>query len=295
MITDSQLAPEARLGWRKHATSALLLAAATAAILVIQSVSSARIDWWLPIETSEQAYTYATLIAFVSLWLQYCLIGWMVARGLNAVLAPTAGFSTARFTVFWAIVSLLLVHTLLPLELQRNGLLFVASGDSASMRTVWLASIYAEVVVYYVAFRFLLGAPRYARSEVRWLETWSVTTTAWSVAAFTALVLLKLFVDDVALKFLSYMPFIGPFWFIPNELSEHRYFVGQGTRIAAESLGAVLYAAFWMVAFFHAESRLSLRTAAEVSRSAKPGAAQNALPGDRTGNGSRVGFGHGSR
>ena len=53
-------------------------------------------------------------------------------------------------------------------------------------------------------------------------------------------------IENVLVTMLSYVPLIAPFWFVPDELSESRYFVGQGVRVAAESIGILLYVAFWI-------------------------------------------------
>ena len=77
---------------------------------------------------------------------------------------------------------------------------------------------------------------------------------AESAALYLLLLILKLIVESAFVTVVSYLPFVAPFWFIPDELSRVRYFVGQGTRIVAESLGVLFY-----IAFFIASTRLIAR------------------------------------
>ena len=87
--------------------------------------------------------------------------------------------------------------------------------------------------------RLLLGAASVPVDGRRQglFAVWNATSLARSTQLFFLLIVLKMVVETVFVNVLSYMPFVTPFWFVPDELSRLRFFVGQGTRIVAESIG----------------------------------------------------------
>ncbi len=233
--------------WRRIALRSLPYILIYAGLLVLENAAIARMDRWLPVDTMATATSYSAMISSASLWLQLSVIGMAVRRLLAFDEDRTASLSGQRFLIFWCVVSLILAAALLTVDLWRGGLQFrdpPLGGDA--LRWSWLASVYVQVVFYYLGARLLFGAADVGRGTATWTSAWSATTTLQSLGFFLLLLILNLTVENVLVTVISYVPVIAPFWFIPNELSEMRYFVSQGTRIAAESLGVPLYAAFWL-------------------------------------------------
>ncbi len=233
--------------WRRILLRTLPYAILYAGLLVLENIAIARMDRWLPIDTMETATGYSALISSVSLWLRLCVIGMAVRQLLPSDADADREFSTRRFLRFWCGVCLVLAALLMTVDLWRGGLQFrdPPLADDA-LRWSWLASVYVQVILYYLGARILFGAPGVGRNDASWTSAWAATTTLQSLGLFLLLLILNLTIENVLVTMISYIPVIAPFWFIPNELSELRYFVSQGTRIAAESLGVPLYAAFWL-------------------------------------------------
>ena len=233
--------------WRRILLRSLPYTLIYAGLLVLENAAIARMDRWLPVDTMATATSYSAMISSVSLWLRLCVIGMAVHRLLDLDEDETAPLSGVRFLNFWCGVSLILAAALLTVDLWRGGLQFrdPPLAENA-LRWSWLASVYVQVVLYYLGARLLFGAAGVGRATAAWTSAWGATTTLRSLGFFLLLLILNLTIEKVLVTVISYVPVIAPFWFIPNELSEMRYFVSQGTRIAAESLGVPLYAAFWL-------------------------------------------------
>lgn len=232
--------------WWRIIRSVLPFAAAFGAILVVETVAIAKIDLWLPVESFRAAARDSLYVSAVGLWLRLCVIG----AAVSFVLKSQGRDPGAGFLRFWCIVSLGLALSLLLVDIWTHRLQF---GDTAtggeSQRWLWLATLYARVVLYYVAVRLLLSATCAAKgSGNRLVAAWTATTTLQSLAWFLALLAIKLFVDRVIVDMVSFVPVVAPFWFIPNELSPMRYFVGHGIEIFVQSCGVFFYVAFWIAA-----------------------------------------------
>lgn len=231
--------------WRRILLRTLPCILLYAGLLVLENFAIARMDRWLPVDTMQTATNYSAMISSVSLWLRLCVVGMAVHRLLAPESDAEPALSGSRFLGFWCGVSLMLAASLLAVDLWRGGLQFrdpPLADDT--LRWFWLASVYGQVILYYVGARVLFGAPGVGRGTGT--SAWTATTTLRSLGLFLILLILNLTIGTVLVTVVSYIPVIAPFWFIPNELSEIRYFVGQGTRIFAESLGVPLYAVVWL-------------------------------------------------
>ena len=201
-------------------------------------------DWWIAVDTMEVATRASLIISAVATWLRLCVIGAAVWRVLVLLAEDAAVPAVGRFFLFWATVSLALAVALLAVDLWLNALRFTEGEIGGErVRTLWLASIYAQVFAFFLAARLLFGAAAFGRGSSLG-AAWGVTGFWRSLWLFTVLLLFKLVIENALVTLLSYIPIIAPFWFIPDELSESRFFVGQGTHIAAETLGVLVYVAF---------------------------------------------------
>lgn len=219
-----------------------------AGLLVLEGVAISRMDQWLPVDSMETAEGYSPIISAVVLWLRLCVIGAALYRALNASCHEESSLLTPKFLGFWCTVSLALAVSLLAIDLS---LYFLRYGGmplaGESVRSILLTALYGRFLVFYLAARFLFGATSAGRgADHGWRDAWSATSTLRSFGVFLELLILKLVIENVFVTALSYVPLISPFWFIPDELVTYRFFVAQGTRIAAESIGVLFYVAFWM-------------------------------------------------
>lgn len=232
-----------RLFWRL-----LPLMLVYAGILIAEGVAIAKMDWWLPIETMQVATRTSVMITGVATWLRLCVVGIAAYRAFTIGTPADAEPVTPRFLVFWCGVALVFAAALTGLDLWRNDLRFREwESGGETMRSLWLAGIYAQLVIFYVAARLWFGASAISRRTPGGLgAAWRATTMWQSAWFFLVLVVLKMLIETQLVTVASYIPVIAPFWFIPNELEESRYFVGQATRFAVESTGLLLYAAFWL-------------------------------------------------
>ncbi len=234
-----------------------------AALLVAERFVIAKMDWFIAVDTMEVATNGSVIISAVATWARLCVIGVAVWRALALLRedgdAPgDEALLSGRFLGLWAVIALLLAAALLGVDLWLNSLRF-QEGEigGETVRGMWLASIYVQLLALYLAARWFFGAGAYGRGGP--LGGAWVATGIWrSLWLFVVLVGLKLVIENVFVTMISYVPVLAPFWFIPNELSESRFFVGQGARITAETLGVLLY-----VAFFVAVDREVVRRAKE--------------------------------
>lgn len=236
--------------WRRMLWLLLPFIAVFAGLQVLEAVAIARMDLWLRVETMETATRYSPVISAVALWLRLCVTGAGIYRIFNAWPDGKTAPAALKFLGFWCAISLALALSLLAIDLWRIELQFSERPTTGEMvRGLWLVSVYGQIILFYLAARLLLGAPRVGRGAPHmWSGAWRATTALQSIGFVLALLVLKLIIDNVFVTVLSYVPFISPFWFIPDELAPYRYLVAQGTRIAAESFGIVFYAAFWIAA-----------------------------------------------
>lgn len=216
-----------------------------AGVMTAEAVAIAKMDRFLPVETMQQATGWSVVLSGIATWGRLCLVGaaaWLVLRRVDGGTPPFL-----RFMLFWGAVALAFALANGGLELWRNALRFRDWQDGGeTMRGLWLAGIYGQVVLFWVACRLWSGAGVFARAKTSGpLAAWRGSTFLLSLWICLLAILLKLTVETVLVTAASYLPVIAPFWFVPNELSETRYFVGQATRIAVESAGLALYAAFW--------------------------------------------------
>ena len=226
-----------------------------AALLVGERFVIAKMDWFIAVDTMEVATRGSVMISSVATWGRLCVIGTAVWRAMAILNAAGDTPAFGRFIGLWLVVSLLFAAALLGIDLWLNALRF-QEGEigGESVRTMWLASIYAQLFALYLAAGCLFGAGVYGRGGTlgaAWRAAWF-----WrGVGLFLVLVGVKLTVEHVLVTMISYVPVVAPFWFIPNELAESRFFVGQGARITAETLGVLLYVAFFVAVDREASNR----------------------------------------
>lgn len=220
---------------------------ACAVLLALEGVAISWIDRWLPITTFEAATRSALFVTAGTTWLRFCLVG----LGVYLILRRDAqtDWIGRRFGTEWAIGSAAVALAILAIDLGQHKLQY--SGNSYSgetVRSILLLFIYAKILLVYPGVRLLLGAasPSGDRKERGLLTAWNATSLVASTRLCLLLIVLKLTIENVFVTVLSYMPFVAPFWFVPDELSRLRYFVGQGTRIVAESFGVMFYCAFFV-------------------------------------------------
>lgn len=236
--------------WRRIFRIVLPLSLLYAGLLVAESYAIARIDWWLPVESFEDAVRYSSLVALAAQWLRLLIIGLGIFLAFNSRRRDAGIALPTRFLRLWSIVGLLLALSLTAVdvslqEIQFNELVI----DNALMRWIWLASVYARILFFYIAARLLLGAFCFARErQARWRAAWSATSLLQSIALVFGLLVLNQIIETVFVNVVSYVPVVSPFWFIPSELSPMRDLVGMGARIIAQSCGLFFYVAFAIAA-----------------------------------------------
>jgi hypothetical protein len=246
--------------WRLIFRIVLPLSLVYAGLLVAESYAIARIDWWLPITSFEDAVRYSSLLGLAAQWLRLIIIGLGIFLAFNSLRRDAGVALPTKFLILWSIVGLLLALSLTAVdailqEIQFNELVV----DNAVMRWIWLASVYARIVFFYIAARLMLGALCFARDpHARWRAAWNATSLLQSIALVFGLLVLNQIIETVFVNVVSYLPVVSPFWFIPSELSPMRDLVGMGARIIAQSCGVFFY-----VAFAIAAQRLISKRAAE--------------------------------
>jgi hypothetical protein len=222
---------------------------AYAAVLALEGVAISWIDRWLPVSTFEGATWFALFVTAAATWLRLCLIGlgvYMIVQ--REAKTPLAGWS---FFTVWTVGSAAVVLAMLVPDLGQHRLQYGGGSYSGeTVRSILLLFIYAKLLLVYPGVRLLLGAVGHGGSPgiPKLLAAWNATSLMQSMWLFSLLIVLKLTIENVFVSLLSYIPFVAPFWFVPDELSRMRYFVGQGTRIAAESIGVLFYVAFFVAA-----------------------------------------------
>jgi hypothetical protein len=219
---------------------------AYAALLMLERAAIAKMDWWMEVDTMTVATRTSLFVSALATWLRLCVIGAAVWRALGLFAADGAVPVSRRFLVLWGVVSALLAAAVLVADLWLNSLRF-AEGEigGEAVRTMWLGVIYAQLIAFWLAARLYFGAGVFGRGGTLG-AAWGAVGFWRSIALFVVLVGLKLAIETVLVSLISYLPVVAPFWFIPNELAESRFFVGQGAQIAAESLGVMAYVAFFV-------------------------------------------------
>lgn len=234
--------------WRHMALILIGLCVLSGGLIILEQVSITYMDLWIPLTSMEEAEWYSIVISQTAEFSRIILVGIAVYLIAKAVVLPASGLSAARFLGFWSLVALFLALALLGLDTVGYNLQFGGvSMDGETFRTYFLLLIYAKVVVYYIALRLFLGAGKFAGVQGAGLRSsWKATSTLQSLVLFAVFLVIKLSIDGVLIPVVSYLPFVSPFWFIPDEMAPHRYLVGQGTRIVSEALALALYALAWL-------------------------------------------------
>lgn len=245
---------DCRRHWRRLVLFLFPVVIAYGLLLALEGVAISWIDRWLPISTFESATRAALFVTAVLTFIRLCIIGlgvWLVL-----ILCRQEHRQMARFALAWMVGSALVAAALLAVDLWQHMLQYGGGTYSGqTVRSILLLTIYAKVVLCYPAARLLFGTIRLGAKQ-NWFMSWRSVSFAESAALYLLLLILKLIVESAFVTVVSYLPFVAPFWFIPDELSRMRYFVSQGTRIVSESLGVLAY-----IAFFIASARLIARRA----------------------------------
>ncbi len=233
-----------RRHWRRLILLLLPVSIAYGCLLALEGVAISWIDRWLPISTFESA-TWAALFVTAGLtFCRLCLIGVGVWLVLNRCLPTHRHF--ARFVLTWTVASASITAALLLIDLCQHALQYGGGNyPGETVRSILLLTIYAKIVLCFPGVRLLFGTVQPVASPSV-LISWKSVSFVESIALYLLLLILKLLVESVFVTVLSYLPFVAPFWFIPDELSRLRYFVGQGTRIVAESVGVLFYIALFI-------------------------------------------------
>lgn len=226
------------------------LAACTIAyggLLGLEEYAVSKMDVFLTIESMEQAEVTAIVITALAEFLRLSLIGiaiWLLLRILQR-----DGMVIVRrsFLSLWIAASLVASALVFGSNYTGYSAQFgEIVSDPEAFRTLLLSLIYLNIFIYYLFVRTVLGAGVGALSPKGIRSAWFATATLQSIGVLLVVVALKLSLENVAVSMLGFAPFIAPFWFIPDESAPHRYFVGQGTRIIAESLAVPLFALLWI-------------------------------------------------
>lgn len=233
--------------WRRIALILIGMSLLYGGLSVLEQVSITYMDFWIPLTSMEEAEWYSIAISQTAELIRIMLVGiavWLIA----GLAAPVGGLPAAKFLGFWALVSLFLALALLGLDTVGYNLQFGSLPmDGETFRTYFLLLMYGKVLAYYICLRLLFGAAKYASGRGAGLgAAWAATSTIQSLVLFAIFVAIKLSIDGVIIPIVSYLPFVSPFWFIPDEMAPHRYIVGQGTRVVSETLALSLYAIAWL-------------------------------------------------
>ena len=238
---------------RRHLSLTLIsLAITSGGLNILEQLSIAYMDRWLPVTSMEQAEWYSIAISTFAESLRISLVGiaiYFVARPL-AVL-EVRPLPPGRFLGYWIGCAVVLGVALLGLDTIGYLLqLGTIQMDGEAFRAAFLLLIYAKILAYYFGLRWLFGAGRFASAERKGLlAAWKATTLTRSLLVAAGYLALWLAVEGVILPILSYAPIIAPFWFIPDQTTPHQFLVGQGTRILAEALAMILYVLVWVITF----------------------------------------------
>ncbi|MGE3720104.1 MAG: hypothetical protein AB7G07_17080 [Bauldia sp.] len=234
-----EVAHTARLGRGPLIACAIVYAA----LLATEEFAISRMDAYLSIQSIEQAEIIAISMNAIFDFLRLATIGvatWLLARAVSRQSpAMTTGFPNLPFWVAAALTtsSLVLGSNLTGYIAQFSPL----ATDAETYRSLLLAQIYVNILVYYVFVRVVLGAAIARMSPPGLMSAWRATGTGESIAIFLVVVAAQLAMEDVVVSMLGYAPFVAPLWFIPDESAPHRYLLGQGTRIVAESLAVPVF------------------------------------------------------
>lgn len=231
-------------GWLSAVLLLSPLVVIYAALLTVEGIAISWIDKWLPITTFESATWAALFVTASLLWCRLCLVGigvWLLLRGNKA-----RGPRFANMAFLWATASAIVAGAILAVDLWQHSLQYGGGSFSGeTVRSMLLALVYAKIALVYPGVRLLFGVARMSKST-GFRSAWAMTAFIECIGLYVLLLLLKLAVETVLVTAISYLPFVAPFWFIPDELSRLRYFVGQGSRIAAESIGMLFFVAFFV-------------------------------------------------
>ena len=226
----------------------LLLASLHTALSVLEQISVIYMDAWIPLQSMEEAEWYTLVIGATAQAIRIGLVGvavLVIARPLART--ASAKFSAARFMGFWVVISVSIGAVTLALDgvgywLQFSGM----SMDGATFRSAFLGLIYAKLIASFVLVSVLFGAGAFATASTGRLAATGVPAR---IVGFFLFLLVWLSIDGVLVPLVSYLPFVSPFWFIPNEDEPSRFLVGQGSRLAGEAVAFVLYALLWVRLF----------------------------------------------
>lgn len=229
------------------ALALLVLAALHVGFTILEQVSIIRMDAWIPLQSMEEAEWYTLIISSAAQAIRIGLVGcavWFVARPLRR--AASAAVSARRFLGFWFAVSLAIGAATLALDgvgywLQFSGMAM----DGTTFRWSFLGLIYAKLFAYAVLVSLLFSAGTFAAPTL----ARPAAGLRGLLLGFFLFLLVWLSIDGVLVPLVSYLPFVSPFWFVPNEDEPSRFFVGQGSRLAAEAIAFVLYALLWIRLF----------------------------------------------
>lgn len=237
-----------RQNWRTTLLLLFPVCVAYGALLALEGVAISWIDRWLPVSSFEEATRAAVFVTGAANWLRLCLIGLAVFLLLRRLPLPT--LQTRSFGIIWIVGSAAVALAILVVDFVQHHLQYGGNDYAGNtVRFILLALMYAKIVTVYPGVRLLIGAASTAHDQGRQglATAWNATSFLSSVGLLLLLIALKMTIETVLVSVISYLPFVAPFWFVPDELSRVRYFVGQGTRIVAESLGVMLYAAFFVM------------------------------------------------
>lgn len=232
-------------GWVQQIIRLLPFVLMYAGLILLETVAVSKIDRWLPVSTMEDATNYSYVVAAVAQWLRYCFVGAAVFALLKSVETSVAPYSTVALPA-WSLLAFVFAASSLAIDFWQSALRMTGEEISGEqMRSTWLFAHYVEVTLGYFVFRLLTGIVLAGRGVISLSRAWTATSFGESLVLYVGFLLLKLFVDEAFVTAVSYIPFVAPFWFVPDEFSEMRYFVGQGVRIAAASAGLLFYVFFF--------------------------------------------------
>lgn len=221
--------------------------------LGLEEFAITRMDVFLTIQSMEQAEVTAIVFNRLFEFIRLSLIGiavWLALRSLPA--EGVVRVAAPPFLGLW--ITAALVASVLIFGSSFAGYSAQFSDlvtNSEVFRALHLILIYVNVLIYYVFVRTVLGAAAGGPSPFGLKSAWLATSTAKSLLILLAVIAIKLAMESVAVSMLGFAPFVAPFWFIPDDSVPYRYFVGQGTRIVAESLAVPVLALLWIVLAGH--------------------------------------------
>lgn len=219
-----------------------------AGLLAAEEYAISKMDTYLTIESIEQAEVIAISMNAAFEFLRLSTIGaatWLLTRTLSRQ-SPPIGIHSP-FLPLWLAIALVTSSLVLGSNLIGYFAQFASLvADAEAYRTLLLGLIYVNILVYYLFTRMVLGANAGSLFPSGIASAWRETRTGRSIVIFLVVVAVQLAIENVAVSMLGFAPFVAPFWFIPDESAQHRYIVGQGTRIIAESLAVPVFALLWL-------------------------------------------------